>query len=210
MRLYYLLCGILTLSIGVCSQISFICASDFKISRTLPSLSVVPLENPSDLSVDASQAEISKQLVERYLEKYQLQPNVQKGSTLKLVKTIPMKTYKKNFDAAILEIGSFGNFLWGIEWDTLITSDYLVQINPKTGKILNHFPCPGVSPTKNVGLGVSKTDLWVTNYLDFAIYQVDQKSGRLKKTYKVKSDPNTIAIITGGAIDKNGNFWFGQ
>ncbi len=210
MRMSYLFCGILTLSIGACSQFSCTYASHFEISRTSPSLSVIPLENLSDLSVDPSQAEILKQLVERYLEKYQLQSNVQKGSTLKLVKSIPMKTYKKNFDAAVLEIGAFGNFLWGIEWDTLVTSDYLVQINPKTGKILKHFPCPGTSPAQSVGLGVSKTDLWITNYLDSAIYQVDQKSGRLKKTYKVKSDPNTVAVINGGAIDKNGNFWFGQ
>lgn len=178
---------------------------DFELRELPVTVSVVPVKDISALTVDKSQTDILDQQVAGEYNLRRSQPRINKVSKLKRIKELPIIVTDSNDE--VVEIGSFKGKVWGIENFTTF-SRYLVAINPKAGQILKYFPCPGISSTKYVGLGVSEKDLWLTNSYDKAIYKVGQKNGKIKKMYQLVNIGNQI--INGGDMDKDGNFWFGQ
>ncbi|MFO0792657.1 MAG: hypothetical protein U0586_01200 [Candidatus Brocadiaceae bacterium] len=194
------------LAAALCPQIVSAQEEEFEVRQLPITVSVVPVKDYSELDIDKSLTNILEQRMETGNKYIRPLIEMEKVGKLKRIKEIPMKMVDV-IDDVISEIGSFQNKLWGIE-SLFSYSKYLVSINPKTGKILKKFPCPGVNTQKNTGLGVSDTDLWVTNTMDFRIYRVDQKTGKVKKTYNIKG--SLVDIFYGGTIDKDGNFWFGQ
>jgi hypothetical protein len=152
---------------------------------------------------DELQVAAKRQVLESALTLHRMHAAVESAGVTP-AKEIPMRTVKAGNQ--INDIGSFGGALWGIESD-FIDSKYLVEINPKTGAIKKRFNCPGSNKEGNWGIGVGRADLWITNSLDDAIYQVSKTDGRVRKTYKISG---LLGVIHGGAIDKNGNYWFGQ
>ncbi len=191
--------------LSVISNVKILPAQDFELRELPVTVSVVPVKDLSPLTVDKSRSDILDQQVAGESNFLRSQPAINKVRKLKRIKELPIIVTDSNDE--IVEIGSFKGKVWGIENFTTF-SRYLVAINPRTGQILKHFDCPGISSTKYVGLGVSEKDLWLTNSYDRAIYRVNQKSGKIKKMYQLVDIGNQI--INGGDIDKDGNFWFGQ
>ncbi|HEU5400139.1 MAG TPA: PQQ-binding-like beta-propeller repeat protein [Terriglobales bacterium] len=60
-----------------------------------------------------------------------------------------------------------------------LAGDLIQKIDPKTGAVLGTIPSPG---TSNSGLAWAEGTLWVGQYRDRKIYQIDAETGKILRT----------------------------
>ena len=60
-----------------------------------------------------------------------------------------------------------------------LAGDRIQKIDPKTGAVLSTIPSPG---TSNSGLAWAEGTLWVGQYRDRKIYQIDSETGKILRT----------------------------
>lgn len=82
-----------------------------------------------------------------------------------------------------------------------LANDLIQKIDPKTGTILATFPAPG-SKGNNSGLAWAEGSLWVGEYDEGRIHQVDCETGRVLRTLK------TARFVTGVTFSE-GELWHG-
>jgi hypothetical protein len=76
-----------------------------------------------------------------------------------------------------------------------LTGDHIQKINPKTGRVFATIPAPGGD---NSGLAWAEGTLWVGQYRDRKIHQIDPETGATLRTIESNRFGTGVTWIDGG------------